>query len=54
MPQYGQSRTVQPYGSVNRWLQSPLARSGRDLPLPRPVKGLILASEPLLSVSSFK
>jgi hypothetical protein len=33
-------------GAINRGLRAPLAGAEHDLPLPKPVKGTILASKP--------
>jgi len=41
--------TVRRYRAVNRRLRLPVADAGRDLPLPKPFKGAILASKPRAS-----
>jgi hypothetical protein len=46
MPRCGRSSVVQRSGSINRRLRSPFACSQGDLPLPKSLKGAILASKP--------
>jgi hypothetical protein len=46
MPRCGQSSAVRRYHAVNPAASIAVADAGRDLPLPKPFKGTILASKP--------
>ena len=46
MPRCGPISACQPLGALKGPLRSPFAFTGRDLPLPRPLKSTMLASKP--------